>query len=245
MAERRELPVEHRENLRLARIKDQVVEPVVAVHDRGFLARGNVLRQPFDQLVHRLDFLQLGSLVLLRPARDLALEIVAGPAEILQPDRAEVDRVQQRDHPVHLVPDRLPLGLHHPRQRLVPQHAPFHAIHHVEHRADHRVVFAQYVRPGDRESNRVQRTDHAILAVDRMRRRQQLARRLSAQRVALAAGAEAIGRIRLPPLELLDLERPAEILDVRAQVRFELRGVEPMTFLDRLGADELFEHGSH
>jgi hypothetical protein len=61
----------------------------------------------------------------------------------------------------------------------------------------------------------------------------------------LPPGAQAIGRIRLPSLELLDLQRAAELVDVRAQVRFELRGVEPMTFLDRLGADELFEHGSH
>ena len=42
IAERRELPIEHREHLRLGRVEHHVVEPVVAVHDRDRAGRRHV-----------------------------------------------------------------------------------------------------------------------------------------------------------------------------------------------------------
>ena len=68
--------------------------------------RRNVLRQPGDEVVHRLHRLGLRGLVLLGPARDLALDVVAGLAEVLQADGAVIDGVQLRDDAVQLVPDR-------------------------------------------------------------------------------------------------------------------------------------------
>ena len=59
-----------------------------------------------------------------------------------------------------------------------------------------------------------QRADHAVLAIDRVRGWQQLARRLAAQHVRLSAGGELVGRVRLAALELLDFERPGETVDV-------------------------------
>ena len=57
---------------------------------------------------------------------------------------------------------------------------------------------------------RVQRADDAEFAVDRMRRRQQLAGRLAAQHVAPRRRLQQIGRVRLSALELLDRQRPGE-----------------------------------
>ncbi len=98
MADRRQLPVEDREDARLGRMEDQVVEPVVAVDDRACApsSAGMCCRQPVDQPVHRVDVLGLRRLVLLAPAADLAREIVARLAEVLEPDRAIVDRCGAR-----------------------------------------------------------------------------------------------------------------------------------------------------
>ena len=63
-----------------------------------------------------------------------------------------------------------------------------------------------------------QRAHHAVLAVDRVRRGQELPGRLLPQHVALAAGEEKKGRVRLPALELAHRERSARTLDMRAHV---------------------------
>jgi len=57
MAERGQFPVEHRENLRLPRMKNHVVHPVIAMDDGGLFTRRDVVRQPLDQILHRLDAL--------------------------------------------------------------------------------------------------------------------------------------------------------------------------------------------
>ena len=105
MAQRGQLPVEHRQDARLGRMEDHIVQAVVAVHDAGLVLRRDVLRQPFDQLLHRLDLLGLRGAVLLGPAADLALQIVARLAVVAQADRVVVDLVQRGDHAVHLVVD--------------------------------------------------------------------------------------------------------------------------------------------
>src|SRR3990172_13286373 len=46
MAERRELPVEDGDDARLARVEDQVPEPVVAVHEGRLVVRRHVAREP-------------------------------------------------------------------------------------------------------------------------------------------------------------------------------------------------------
>jgi hypothetical protein len=72
MTERRELPIEDADNARLGRMEDHVVEAKIAVTDRGLVAGGNVLRQPFDEPVDRRVLARLGVLPLPRPAIDLA-----------------------------------------------------------------------------------------------------------------------------------------------------------------------------
>ncbi len=136
IAERRQFPVEHREHARRVRVEDQVVEPIVAVHDRharvapGFGAQ--MLRQPIDQPAHRIDRLGFRREILLAPARDLAREIVARLAVIGEPDRLRIDRMQRGDHAVHFVVVAAALGGRHAGQRRIPQHAAVDERHHVE-----------------------------------------------------------------------------------------------------------------
>jgi hypothetical protein len=49
VAERGQLPIEHRENAGLGRMEDDVDEAAVAMTDRGFVTGRNIPRQPFDQ----------------------------------------------------------------------------------------------------------------------------------------------------------------------------------------------------
>jgi hypothetical protein len=74
--------------------------------------------------------------------------------------------------------------------------------HHEERRAEHRVVLAQRDRLGDRHPGLAQRAHHAVLAVDLVRGRQELAGRLLAQHEPLAGALDQIGRIRLAAFEL-------------------------------------------
>src|SRR5207302_204881 len=105
--------------------------------------------------------------------------------------------------------------------------------------ADHGLVFAQRVRPRDWKPGWVERRNHLVFAIDRVRGGQELARGLAAQHVfASVRSAQAVSRVRLSALELLDL-RNAE-----AEIFFERGGIDPMPLLDRLRADELLEHGA-
>src|SRR3989442_688253 len=57
--QRRELPIQHGDDAGFGRMKDKIVEAIVAMDDGGLVVRRNVLRQPFDQPIHRFDFLGL------------------------------------------------------------------------------------------------------------------------------------------------------------------------------------------
>ncbi len=142
-----EFPVEHGKHARLGRVEHQVVEPVVAMHDadHGLVASlgGDVRRQPCHQLVHLGDRLGDGGHVLLAPAADLALEIVAGLAVAGKAALGELHGVQRGDHAVHLVVDGAALAVVHAGQGLVPQDAALHELHDVEGTANDRFVFAQ------------------------------------------------------------------------------------------------------
>jgi hypothetical protein len=81
-----------------------------------------------------------------------------------------------------------------------------------------------------------ERRHHAILAVDRVRRRQQLPRGLAPQDVAAGARGDPVGRVRLPALELLDAELARERPDVPSDVRREPRDVEGVDRRDELRA---------
>ena len=166
----------------------------------------DVRRQPLDQRVHRRDVLGFRGEVLLRPAVDLAREVVPRLAVGREPHRLVVHRVEPGERLVHRVVDREPLAGFRARQQGLPQHAALDALHDEEHRPYDRLVSAQAVGPRHRHVRVAKRGHHPVLAVHRVCRGQQLARRLAAQHVALAAGFEQVGGAGLPALELPHLE---------------------------------------
>jgi hypothetical protein len=207
-------------------MENHVVEAIVAVDDRCFVAARQVRRQPFDQPIQFGDALGFRREILLRPAADLTLDVIAGLSVIAEADGHVVDAVQRRDHPVHFVVMRGALAWGHFRQARVPQHAAFDILHQVELRADHRVVVATREHSGDGHVGRGERRHHAILAIDCVRRRQQLSRRLSTEHHPAIAGGDAISRVRLSALELLDAERAGEVADFPADERGQRVDIE-------------------
>lgn len=238
MPQCRELPVEHGDDARLGRMEDHVVHPEVAMHQRGFLAGRDIGRQPFDQPVHGRNLFGLRCLVLLAPAGDLAGKVIAGLAIGFQPDGLVVDLVQGGDGAVHGIEDAGPFIAAHARQALVPEDAALDAVHDVEGGADDAVVLAQAIAACHRNIGLCQRGDHAVFAVNRMGRWQQLAGRLASQHVFLRRGDQHEGRVRLAALELPDRQRALVVLHILFQPAFKRCLVETVALLYRHGAGE-------
>ena len=240
IAERRQFPVQHRLHARFRRMENHVVETVVAVDDRGAHLRRHGFRQPLGELLEFRNVLGFRGAVLLGPAIDLAREIIAGLAEITQPDFLGIEHVEfcQR---LDLAGEDLAAGIRRlARQRRIPEHPPLFHRHDVEGGADHGIVGAQRVGPGDRKALLAEGCDNAELAIDRMRRRQQLAERFSAHHVGSRRCFELVGRVGLAALELQNLQRPLVALDMLTHPAVEVHLVDAMALLDFLGARELF-----
>jgi hypothetical protein len=119
--------------------------------------------------------------------------------------------MQPRERGVHGVVDRRALARLCTRHVRLPDHATLDVGHEIERRAgDGRIVAIKH-RRGHGKASCVERAGHAELAVDRVRGREQLARRLAPQHVAARGRLEKIGGIGLAALELAHAERPREI----------------------------------
>ena len=200
--------------------------------------RRDVHGKPGDQPLHLLDLFGLRGAVLLRPALDLAGDVILAAAEIGKSDLGRLEAVQPRDGFVHGVIDGGALGRIGGRHIRLPEHAAIHVAHDVERGARHALVVAIKDRLGDRKTLCVHGADHAVFAVDRVRRRQQLARRLAPQHVSARRRLQIIGRVRLPALELLDRQRAGETFHLAGQISLEPRGIERQRRRDVLGARE-------
>ena len=101
------------------------------------------------------------------------------------------------------------------RDREIADHPPLHMLHDIEHMTDDAFVLAQHIGLGRRHIGTGQRRDHPVFAVNRMRRRQQLARRLLAHDIARAGAVlQHEGRVRHAAAELADGQGPGEALHV-------------------------------
>ncbi len=201
-------------------MKHEVVQAVVAVDDRDFAGvqrRGrHVGRQPFDQPLHRLDRLRDRGLILLAPTADLALEIVAGLAIAVQTGGTDVDPVQGGDHSAHFAINGVALGRAHARQGLIPKYAALNEFHDVEGATDHGFVFAQAEHARHGHLAACKSAHDRELALDRMRRGQQLGHRagLAAHHVLGLRRDQLVRGVGLTALELLDRERPGVTLNM-------------------------------
>ena len=233
VAEGRQFPVEDADDAGLARVEDHVVEADVPVADGRLVARRDVPRQPIREPVDRRVVAGARGLPLLRPAPDLAREVVAGPSEPLEPDRPPIGHVeagQRLDHAVIDAGARLARQL---RQGRLPEDAAPQALHQVEGRADHAAVVAEQDRAGHRHVGLRERLDHPVLAVDGVGGGQELARRLLAQHVFAAIRDDQEGRVRLPAAHLAQLDEA--LAEPVADQLGERRGVEAMRLADRDG----------
>ena len=132
---------------------------------------------------------------MLAPTTDLAIEIIAGLAEIAQTDGIDIDHVETRNRLIH----RIVIGGSGVAADIgkgrVPDHPALDTIHDVEPGADDRIIRAQAKDAGDRKADRTKRLKHASLAVDRMRALQKLPRRLAPHDVIPARRHKPIGRV--------------------------------------------------
>src|SRR5205823_8264053 len=151
IAERRKLPIENREYFLAGSSHDEIVDPIVAVHDRDAGLRRQGRWQPNDQSLGHLDSVGLGCPILLDPARDLTLEEIAGTTERRKAGGLRVDPMKRRERIDHAVINDRASTLGQMGKRAVGEIRALDQGHQKESRADHRLVFAKR----DRKSTRL------------------------------------------------------------------------------------------
>ena len=175
--------------------------------------------QPFNQRIHGWNFLQLGGFVLLGPAAELALKIIARLTVIRQANGLQIHTVHGRQHPVHLrvhfTTHRIRrFALTHFRQPGTPQDAPFAELHHIKHGADNITVFAQVQHIGHRYIGVLQCGHNTKFAIHRMGGLEQFARRLTTQHIGAGGGSDLEGGVGLTTLELVRFDGAFEAVDM-------------------------------
>ena len=150
---------------------------------RDQFAVGRTRLQPKHELVQRrvvvITAPPQGPLV--RPALELAREVVARAAVVGEADRGDVEPMDRGHRTRHGVVDGAALPACDPRRCVFGEDAAFHPFHQIEGRAQHCPLGAVVQRLGHRHFGVSQRGQHAELAVDGVRRWHDLAGRLLAQ----------------------------------------------------------------
>ena len=167
---------------RVARGDEHVVQPVVAVHDRGRAARPARRRQPAAQLVDAGQVAAAGARPAACPAAHLAGEVALGAAEVGQPDRGGSTRCSAARVSTKRMPEApAALGAERGGLRGGAETSPSTQLHQVERRAEHVGVGAQQQRARHRHGGRCQRADHPVLAGHVVGGRQHVPQRRPAQ----------------------------------------------------------------
>jgi hypothetical protein len=194
----------------------QVVQPVVAVHDGGRPVIGRARGQQGVQFVDPGDLPAARGVQLLLPPADLPGQEPLRPAERLQPHRPVVDGVQRServDHPPGDGPGAIrPERGHHARG---PVGRAGHRRHHVERRPQHAGVLTQPVRQRHRHAGVAQRADHLELAPHVVRGGQHVPQRRPAHHPRAGPVGDPVRQVRLAPGEQLTPERPADLAGAR------------------------------
>src|SRR5262245_21968620 len=146
--------------------------------------------------------------------------------------------MEPRECRVHGVVNRRALGGLGIRHVRLPDDAALDVVHEIEGRAGDARVVAVEQRRGDRKFLRMERADHAELAVDRVRGRKQLTGRLAAQHITAGGRLEKISGIGLPALELAHAQWRREVRQSCREIGFEPRGLERERAGNVFGAGE-------
>ena len=134
--------------------------------------------------------------------------------------------MQPRERGVHGVVNRRTLVRLRIRHVRLPHDATLDVVHEIKRRAGDARIVAIEQRRGHGKAARMERADHAELAVDRVCGRQQLARRLSPQHVATCGCLQQVGGIGLAALKLAHGERRRETGQARGEKGLEPRGID-------------------
>jgi hypothetical protein len=212
VAECRHLPVEYSPDAVVVAEED-VVEAVVAVDHRGRGRHGQRASQGGVQLVDARKVTAAGRVQLLAEAPQLPVQEPVGPAEVPEPDRRRIHRVQV-DERVDQAQHGGPGALGPERQELVGRavRRARHVLHDVERRAGHRLVLAQQQRLGHRDGRGVQGADHAVLAAHVVCRGEDVAERRPADDPPRSFGSgrvvHHVREVRAAALAHPGLQRP-------------------------------------
>jgi hypothetical protein len=122
------------------------------------------------------------------------------------------------------------------------EHAAGDVIHDEEHLPDDALVFAQQMHGGHRDRRAGQRPHHGKLAIDGMRRGQQLAGWFLAQHIGVIAGLQVESRIRLPTLKLPDHDFAITTRQAASEVTQQRRFIEAMIGQDRNERRAVHDH---
>jgi len=198
VAECGKLPVEYADDFRPIGMEEKVAQAEIAMGDRHpSVVRRQVPWQPFGDRLEDADPLARRFPQLLRPARELPLEIIARPPEIGEPDFFRPDGMQLRHGFGHGEIDLTAPLRRQARQGAVVEDAPLQPLHQVEGRAEQLLVLVVEHRARNRDIGGGQRLDDAVLAVDGMRAAQDRPGRLLAQHHAAPAEIDEIGGVGL------------------------------------------------
>jgi hypothetical protein len=162
---------------------------------------------------------------LVRPPRELPREIIAGLPEVGKAERLIVERVNRRERRAHRAEERRALLFLEPGRREIVEDPPVQPFHQIERRAEDLAVLAIKIWLRRRHAAPLQGAEHAIFAVDRMRRRHQHVVGLFSQHAAPIASDDEIGRIRHASLRALDADR-RRAAEPAFQIFVELGDVE-------------------
>ncbi|MGX1121601.1 hypothetical protein RKD37_006964 [Streptomyces ambofaciens] len=202
VAERGHLPVEDRPDLVALAADQDVVEAVVAVHDRRGGGAGQLPAEGGVQLVDAGQVAVARGVELLGPAAQLAVQEALGAAEVreahlggvhgVQPDQG-VDQVQHGGAGA--------LGPEGGELLGGAERGAVHELHHVEGRPQHLLVLAQEYRARHGHVGRVQRVDDAVLASHVVRGGQDVAERRASYDPAVGAVRDGVGEVRPSALD--------------------------------------------
>mmetsp|Transcript_14695 Transcript_14695/g.47184 ORF Transcript_14695/g.47184 Transcript_14695/m.47184 type:complete len:801 (-) Transcript_14695:62-2464(-) len=206
VAERRQLPVEHRDHLGRIVREDAIVDAQVAMHKRGqrVVAGGQRLRQPREQLLKSGVGLRLRGTVLRRPHLRLPRHVASLLPKVAKPGRLVVNSMQRGDRRQEAAVQRAALlgrgGGAHLR---VVEEAARDVVAHQEGRAEHLGVVAEHPHRGHRHRRRAERRHAAEFAIDGVGAAEELARRLLAEHQSRTRlERQQVRRVRLTVREL-------------------------------------------
>jgi hypothetical protein len=181
IAQRAELPVEHRGD-GAVRLEQAVVEPVVAVDDRGPTLLGHPSGEGIVDLVDDVQVSGLRALPLAVPAPQLALDVPLAAAQFAEADGVGVDGVDARQHLGELATGVAPLvDAQVLGRRAIADDEAVHEAHDVERRAVDVLVGAQADNRRYGDVGGCQGRDDAVFPAHVVGGGQHVAQRRSAQ----------------------------------------------------------------